>query len=260
MKLNYMNEFLVKTKKFCNFKTLFPEFDGKFIIAGPCAIEGEEMLRRTARALTGMGVKFLRGGAFKPRTSPYSFQGKREEGVFILSKIAKEFGMYSVSELTDIRQLDLFLDYIDIIQIGARNMQNYELLKELGKVDKPILLKRGLCASINEFVNAAEYIAVGGNDKLILCERGIRTFETETRNTLDISCIPIIHKKTNLPIIVDISHSIGRKDIVREIYLAVQAVGADGIMVEVHPDPEMALSDSYQQLSLKEFKENIMGE
>lgn len=255
-----MSRLFVETKDFCDLKMLFPNLNEKFVIAGPCAIESEEMLRVTASALNNMGVKFLRGGAYKPRTSPYSFQGLGKEGIIILNKIAKEFGMYSVSELTDIRNLELFTNCVDIIQIGARNMQNYELLKELGKIDKPILLKRGLCATIDEFINAAEYIAIGGNSKLILCERGIRTFETATRNTLDISCIPIIHKKTKLPIIVDLSHSIGRKDIAKELCWAVQAVGADGIMVEVHPNPDEALSDSYQQMSLKEFKENIMEE
>jgi len=227
------------------------------IIAGPCAIEKPEYLEIIARQLRSRGIKFLRGGAFKPRTSPYEFQGLREEGLKILSDIGKAYDLITVTEVVDTRDVALVAGYVDILQIGARNMQNYELLKEAGHTQKPILLKRGMNATINEFMYAAEYIGLQGNRKIIMCERGIRTFETKTRNTLDIASIPIIKNETSLPILVDLSHSLGRKDIVNQIAKAVLSAGADGVMVEVHPYPEIALSDSKQQLNPLEFEEML---
>ena len=219
------------------------------IIAGPCAVESEEQIVRIAIKLKQIGVDYLIGGVFKPRTNPDSFQGLGDLGIEYLLK-AKEI---IVTELMTIEQVRKYADKIDIIQIGSRNMYNYELLKELSHYSKPVLLKRGLSATYNEWINAAKYI--NNEEKVILCERGIRTFETKTRNTLDISCIPIIKLETNLPIIVDLSHSLGRKDIVYPIAKAVIAVGGDGIMIEVHPDPNSALSDNEQQMNVSEFKE-----
>lgn len=223
------------------------------VIAGPCAVENFEYLDQVAKMLKDAGVKFIRAGAYKPRTSPYDFQGLKEEGLKILNEVSKKYKLYSVTEVVDTRDVYLVQKYADVLQIGARNMQNFELLKEVGRTNKPIILKRGMSASINELIYAAEYIALQGNRNIILCERGIRTFETKTRNTLDISSIPIVKNETNLPIIVDLSHSLGRKDIVNQIAKAVLAVSADGIMVEVHPKPELALSDSKQQLNFDEF-------
>lgn len=223
------------------------------IIAGPCAIENEAYLDEVARFLKCKGIKLLRGGAFKPRTSPYSFQGLGEQGLEIINRIGKRYDLITISEVLDTRHVEMMTKYVDILQIGSRNMHNIELLKEVGRTNHPILLKRGFGATVEEFTLAAEYIAAQGNQKIILCERGIRTFETSTRNTLDIGSIAIIKKETSLPIIVDLSHSLGRRDIVNPIAGAVIAAGADGIMVEVHPKPELALSDSRQQLNLKEF-------
>ncbi len=225
------------------------------IMAGPCAIENEAFLELTAKVLQARGIKFLRGGAFKPRTSPYSFQGLKEQGLKIMNNIAKQYDLYTVSEVLDTRQVELVAAYVDILQIGSRNMHNVELLKEVGKTNRPVLLKRGFGATLEEFILAAEYIALQGNQKIILCERGIRTFETSTRNTLDIGSIPIIKMETGLSVIVDLSHSLGRKDIVNSIARAVMAAGADGIMVEVHPEPKLALSDQRQQLNLGELME-----
>ncbi len=224
------------------------------IIAGPCAVENFEYLNQVAKALSDTGVKFIRAGAYKPRTSPYDFQGLKEEGLKILYDVSNRYKLYSVTEVVDTRDVYLVQKYVDVLQIGARNMQNFELLKEVGRTNKPIILKRGMSASINELIYAAEYIALQGNENIILCERGIRTFETKTRNTLDISSIPILKMETHLPVIVDLSHSLGRKDIVNQIAKAVLAVGADGIMTEVHPKPELALSDSKQQLNIDEFR------
>jgi 3-deoxy-7-phosphoheptulonate synthase/chorismate mutase len=235
------------------------ELDSTLIIAGPCAIENFEYLDLTASVLKSHNVKVIRGGAFKPRTSPYDFQGLKEEGLKILYEVSRKYDLLSVTEVVDTRDVDMVSRYADILQIGARNMQNYELLKEVGRTKHPVILKRGSSASIEEFILAAEYIASQGNNNIILCERGIRTFETKTRNTLDISAIPIIKKETRLPIIVDLSHSLGRKDIVFPMANAVIAAGADGIMVEVHPAPELALSDSKQQLNIDEFIGLIMN-
>ncbi len=228
------------------------------IIAGPCAIEKTEYLEIIAKLLNKHNIKFLRGGAFKPRTSPYEFQGLKEEGLKILNEVGRKYELYTVTEVVDTRDVEIVSKYVDVIQIGARNMQNFELLKEVGMTQKPVLLKRGISATMQEFMFAAEYIGLQGNRKIMLCERGIRTYETKTRNTLDISSVPIIKKETSLPILVDLSHSLGRKDIVNSIARAALAVGADGIMIEVHPYPEVALSDSKQQLNPEEF-EQLLG-
>lgn len=223
------------------------------VIAGPCSIENMEYMEMIAVALVRYGVKFIRGGAYKPRSSPYAFQGLREEGLKILGEIGKKYGLISVTEVVDTRDVELVGSYADILQIGSRNMQNYELLKQAGRFGKPVLLKRGMCASTEEFKYAAEYIAAEGNRRIILCERGIRSFDGKTRNMLDICSIPIIKNETSLPIIADLSHSLGRKDIMPTIARSVLAAGADGIMVEVHPRPELALSDAAQQLTIEEF-------
>lgn len=239
---------------FLKINEIFPFIENEpAIIAGPCAIEKREYLEGIASLLKSNKLRFLRGGAFKPRTSPYEFQGLGEDGLKILSETGKKFNLFTVTEIVDPRDVDMASRYVDIIQIGARNMQNFELLKEVGQSKHPVLLKRGLNATMQEFMFAAEYIGIQGNRKIILCERGIRTFETKTRNTLDISCVPIIKKETSLPIIIDLSHSLGRKDIINPIAKAAIAVGADGLMLEVHPYPELAFSDSKQQLNPEEF-------
>lgn len=257
MGINKERRLLVSSSGKREFRNIYEMLNIKskspIIIAGPCSIENIEYLDKVAAALVEREIRFIRGGAYKPRTSPYDFQGLKEDGLKILNEISKKYGLFSVSEVVDTRDIELVCKYVDILQIGARNMQNYELLKEIGQTNHPVILKRGMSASIQEFILAAEYIALQGNRNIILCERGIRTFETKTRNTLDISSIPIIKNETNLPIIVDISHSLGRKDIVNPIAKAVLAVGADGIIVEVHPKPELALSDSKQQLNIDEF-------
>jgi len=232
------------------------EIGGKkvVIIAGPCAVENREITLETARKVKEAGAVFFRGGAYKPRTSPYSFQGLGEEGLKILLEAKKETGMPIVTELMDPRDTELICKYADIIQIGARNMQNFKLLLEVGKVDKPVILKRGLCSTINELLMSAEYIASQGNTKIILCERGIRTFETATRNTLDLSAVPLLKNLTHLPVIVDPSHGTGHWDLVTPMALSAVACGADGIMVEVHPHPEKALSDGSQSLKPEKFK------
>lgn len=223
------------------------------VIAGPCAVEGLEITIETAKKVKEFGANFFRGGAYKPRTSPYSFQGLGEEGLKILYEAKKETGLPIVTELMDPRDTEIVCKYADIIQIGARNMQNFRLLLEVGKIDKPIILKRGLSSTINELLMSAEYIASQGNTKIILCERGIRTFETATRNTLDLSAIPLLKNLTHLPVIVDPSHGTGHWDLVIPMALAAIACGADGIMVEVHPHPEKALSDGSQSLKPEKF-------
>lgn len=227
---------------------------GLHIIAGPCSVENREMMEITAEKLSELGIEFLRGGAFKPRTSPYDFQGLGEEGLKILREAGKKFGMLTVSEVVDTRYVETMTKYVDVLQIGSRNMSNFELLKEVGRSKHPVLLKRGMCSTVEEFKFAAEYIANEGNKNITLCERGIRTFETATRNTLDIACIAILKKETKLPVMVDLSHSLGRKDILISVARSVIAMGVDGIMIEVHNDPGKALSDKFQQLSLDEFK------
>ncbi|MGC8719779.1 MAG: 3-deoxy-7-phosphoheptulonate synthase [Thermodesulforhabdaceae bacterium] len=223
------------------------------IFAGPCAVESREMLEEVAKALRPLGVNFLRGGAFKPRTSPYSFQGLGKKALEYLARVREETGMLIVTELMDPRDTVLVCKYADIVQIGTRNMQNFKLLTEVGNIEKPVLLKRGMSATIKELLMSAEYIVSQGNDKVILCERGIRTFETETRNTLDLSAVPLLKQLTHLPVIVDPSHGVGRADLVAPMAKAAIAAGADGLMIEVHPRPEEALSDGPQSLRPAEF-------
>lgn len=243
---------------FSSIKEMFElDNDEPIIIAGPCAVEKTEYLDTIAKFLKERNIKFIRAGAYKPRSSPYDFQGLKEDGLKILRDASKRYGLISITEVVDTRDVELIAQYVDILQVGARNMQNFELLKEVGQTNHPVLLKRGISATIHELMLAAEYIVLKGNRKIILCERGIRTYETKTRNTLDISSIPIIKNETHLPIIADLSHSLGRKDIINNIAKAVLSAGADGIMVEVHPIPELALSDSKQQLNLDEFDQML---
>ena len=222
------------------------------IMAGPCSVESEEQIVKIAKDVKASGATMLRGGAFKPRTSPYAFQGLKSEGLDLLKIARKETGLPIVTEIMRASHIDMF-ENVDIIQVGARNMQNFELLKELGKTDKPILLKRGLSATIEEWLMSAEYIMAGGNDKVILCERGIRTYETFTRNTLDISAIPIIKKLSHLPVVVDPSHAAGKSWLVEPLAMAAVAAGADGLIIEVHNDPPHALSDGAQSLTPEQF-------
>ncbi|RLL85159.1 3-deoxy-7-phosphoheptulonate synthase [Petrotoga sp. HKA.pet.4.5] len=224
-------------------------------IAGPCAVESKEQVLETALFLKEKGVKFLRGGAYKPRTSPYSFQGLKEEGLKILKEVSEETGLKIVTEVMDTREVELVSRYADVLQIGTRNMQNFALLKEVGKLNKPVLLKRGLSATYKEFLMSAEYIISEGNNQVILCERGIRTFTDETRNTLDISAIPVIKRYSHLPIIIDPSHASGDWRYVAPLSKAAVAAGADGLIIEVHPDPKNALSDGKQSLNFEQFSE-----
>ncbi len=222
------------------------------MIAGPCSVESEEQITDVATAVKAAGADILRGGAFKPRTSPYAFQGMKGEGIRLLLKAREATGLPIVTEIMNISTLDLFAD-VDIIQVGARNMQNFDLLKELGKTDKPILLKRGLANTIEELLMSAEYIMSEGNENVILCERGIRTFETATRNTLDLSAIPVLHNMTHLPVVVDPSHATGKANLVAPMACAAAACGADAIMVEVHNNPACALCDGAQSLTPLQF-------
>ncbi|HCT3605862.1 TPA: bifunctional 3-deoxy-7-phosphoheptulonate synthase/chorismate mutase [Staphylococcus aureus] len=226
----------------------------KSFVFGPCSVESFEQVEAVAKNLHAKGEKFIRGGAFKPRSSPYDFQGLGVEGLKILKQIKDKYDLNVVSEIVNPNDFEVADEYLDVFQIGARNMQNFELLKEAGRTKKPILLKRGLSATIEEFVYAAEYIASQGNQNIILCERGIRTYEKATRNTLDISAVPILKQGTHLPVMVDVTHSTGRKDIMLPTAKAALAVGADGVMAEVHPDPSVALSDAGQQMDLDEFQ------
>lgn len=223
------------------------------LIAGPCSVESREQMRAIAAAMKSVGAGILRGGAFKPRTSPYDFQGLGLEGLKMLKEVADEFDMVTISEIMTPSQLEFAAQYIDIIQIGARNMQNFDLLKAAGQMKMPVLLKRGIAATLDEFVLAAEYIMAGGNERVMLIERGIRTYEKWTRNTLDISAVPLLKQETHLPVLVDVSHSTGRKDILLPCAKAALAAGADGIMVETHPDPQDALSDAAQQINIDQF-------
>ncbi len=227
------------------------------IIGGPCSVEGQEQISRIAKEVKEAGADMLRGGAYKPRTSPYAFQGLGFAGIMNLKQAKKETGMPIVSEIMSVDKIDEFVEHVDILQVGARNMQNFDLLKALGKTNKPILLKRGLSNTIEEWLMSAEYIMAGGNPNVILCERGIRTFEKYTRNTLDLSVIPIIKKKTHLPIIIDPSHATGDWELVEAMSLAAIAAGADGLIIEVHDHPECAWSDGAQSLKPKRFKELI---
>ncbi len=222
------------------------------VMAGPCSVESEEQIVTVAKQVKEAGANLLRGGAFKPRTSPYDFQGMQADGLKLLQKAKAETGLPIVTEIMSLEHLPLFAD-VDLIQVGARNMQNFELLKALGKVDKPILLKRGLAATIKEWLMSAEYIIAGGNKNIILCERGIRTFETQTRNTLDLAAIPLLHQLTHLPVIVDPSHATGIATLVHPLSLAAVAAGSDGLMIEVHNDPAKALCDGPQSLKPEDF-------
>jgi 3-deoxy-7-phosphoheptulonate synthase len=225
------------------------------VMAGPCAVETEEQIFKIAKSVKDSGAKILRGGAFKPRTSPYSFQGLGEDGLKMLRAAADVYQLKVITEVMDKSQIDLIEKYADILQVGARNMQNYMFLKDLGKASKPVMLKRGIAATIEEWLMSAEYILSGGNEQVILCERGIRTFETATRNTMDISAIPVVKKKSHLPIIADPSHGVGIRDKVIPMARASVAAGADGIMVEVHHDPDHALSDGAQSLYPDQFSQ-----
>lgn len=223
------------------------------IMAGPCAIESEEQLVSTAKAIKASGATMLRGGAYKPRTSPYAFQGLEEEGLKYMQIAKQETGLRTICEVTSLPALETAVKYVDMLQIGARNMQNFSLLKEVGRSKLPVLLKRGLAATIDEWLNAAEYIISEGNPNVVLCERGIRTFETATRNTLDISAVPVIHSKSHLPILVDPSHATGVRNYVEPLSKCAVAAGADGLMIEVHPNPPCALSDGPQSLTFEQF-------
>ena len=229
---------------------------GFTIIAGPCSIESEEQIIEVAEAVKKSGANILRGGAFKPRTSPYAFQGLRGEGLKLLLEAKRATGLPIITEIMDERHLDLFGD-VDIIQVGARNMQNFELLKELGHSKKPILLKRGLANTLQELLMSAEYIMSGGNEQVILCERGIRTFETATRNTLDLSAVPVLHELSHLPVIVDPSHACGIAKLVEPMAMAAAACGANGVMIEVHNNPEKALCDGPQSLTPEQFDQAV---
>ena len=225
------------------------------MMAGPCSVESRDQINRVADLVATNGARFLRGGAFKPRSSPYSFQGLGEEGLRLMRDAADRNGLLVVSEVMDQTQIGLLSEYSDMLQVGARNMQNFFLLKELGRVNKPVLLKRGIAATIEELLLSAEYIMSGGNYQVVLCERGIRTFESYTRNTLDISAIPVVHKLSHLPIVADPSHGTGRRDKVLPMARAAVAAGADGLLIEVHPDPDHALSDGAQSLTPVQFAE-----
>jgi len=229
------------------------------VAAGPCSVESREQIHIIAESVAKSGAKILRGGAFKPRTSPYAFQGMGEKGLEFMREAAQKFGLFTVSEVMDASQIQMMIGYVDILQVGARNMQNYHLLRALGEVRKPILLKRGMSATMEELLLSAEYILAGGNPDVILCERGIRTFETYTRNTFDIAAIPVIKKLSHLPMMGDPSHGTGRRDKVAPMARAAVAAGADGLLIEVHNDPDHALSDGAQSLDPEQF-ERLMGE
>jgi 3-deoxy-7-phosphoheptulonate synthase len=229
------------------------------IIAGPCAIENQNQIYTIAKCVKAAGGGFLRGGAFKPRSSPYAFQGMGIPGLKLMHEAAQEFGLLTVTEVMEISQIDAMLPYTDCFQVGARNMQNFNLLRELGQIRRPVLLKRGIAATIEELLLSSEYILAGGNYDVILCERGIRTYETATRNTMDIAAIPVVHKLSHLPIVGDPSHGTGRRDMVPAMAKAAVAAGADAILVEIHPNADKAASDAAQTLFLDQF-EKLMGE
>jgi len=257
--IRIMKPYKLASREFKDFDTTVKVKDviigGKEVIvmAGPCVVESEKQIFETARQVKTLGAKILRGGAFKPRTSPYSFQGLGEEGLKLLAQAGKETGLAIVTEVMSVNQIDLVAEYTDIFQVGARNMQNFVLLKELGKIKKPILLKRGMSASLEELLLSSEYILTQGNYEVILCERGIRTFENYTRNTLDLSAVPALKELSHLPVIVDPSHSTGRWKLVSPMAKAAIAAGADGLLIEVHPDPKSSLSDGAQTLRLDTF-------
>ncbi len=227
------------------------------LIAGPCAVESEKQLDEIAKGVSDLGIKFMRGGAYKPRTSPYAFQGMKKEGLKLLKNAADKYGVKIVTEVLDTSLIEEVYPYADILQVGSRNAKNYQFLKELGKVDKPILLKRGMSSTINEWLLAAEYILLGGNNNVILCERGIRTFDTSVRNTMDIAAIPLAKELSHLPVIADPSQGTGRRSLVMPMSLASIAAGADGLMIEVHNEPEEALSDGFQSMYLDTMKDMV---
>lgn len=229
------------------------------VIAGPCSVETEEQIMATAEAVASAGGKVLRGGAYKPRTSPYDFQGLEEEGLKLLRKAGDAHGLAVITEVMTVTNVNLVAEYTDILQIGARNVQNFPLLKAVGRVDRPVMLKRGLSSTIKELLLSAEYVVSHGNPNVILCERGIRTFETETRNVLDIQAVPVLNKMTHLPVVLDPAHSSGRRDLIPQIACACVAIGADGMMVETHPNPESAWSDGPQSLTFDGFKKMMDG-
>jgi 3-deoxy-7-phosphoheptulonate synthase len=229
------------------------------VIAGPCSVEGRQMMEETARRVGAAGARGLRGGAFKPRTSPYSFQGLGQEGLEILAQVREESGLPVVTEVMDTRQVETVAEFADALQIGARNMQNFPLLTEAGRTHRPVLLKRGMSATVNDLLLAAEYVMSQGNMNVMLCERGIRTFETATRNTFDLAAIPVLKQETHLPVVADPSHGAGRRDLVSPLSFAAVAAGADGLLVEVHPDPSTAWSDGDQSLTYSEFSDLMDG-
>jgi len=253
MNLKLIGKYNNENTKIIEMKNVKIGGEEPIIIAGPCSIESEEQIQKAAYIVQELGGHILRGGAFKPRTSPYSFQGLGEEGLKLLKEAGDAYDLPIVSEVMDTRDVEMVFKYVDILQIGSRNMQNFSLLKEVGKTNKPILLKRGMTATIEDWLMAAEYVAYEGNSNIILCERGVRTFETYTRNTLDIAAVPIIKSLSNLPIIVDPSHGTGRKELILPMSKASLAAGADGIMIEIHPNPCEALSDGDQSLDFDEF-------
>jgi 3-deoxy-7-phosphoheptulonate synthase / chorismate mutase len=233
--------------------------DAPIVVAGPCSVESEEQIESAAAFVAALGLRFLRGGAFKPRSSPYSFQGLGPLGLELLGRAARRHGLCAVTEVVDPRHVDLVCQHAHVLQVGARNMHNYELLREVGRTRTPVLLKRGLSATIDELLWSAEYVVLEGNEQVILCERGIRTYETQTRNTLDVSAVALLRQRTFLPVIVDVSHAAGRRDILAPLGRAALAAGAQGLMVEVHPCPAVARSDAEQQLDFAEF-ERFLGE
>jgi 3-deoxy-7-phosphoheptulonate synthase len=227
------------------------------LIAGPCAVESEQQLDEIAKGVSELGIKFMRGGAYKPRTSPYAFQGLKKEGLRLLKNVSDKYGVKIVTEVLDTSLIEEVYPYADILQVGSRNAKNYAFLKELGKIDKPILLKRGMSSTITEWLLAAEYILLGGNENVILCERGIRTFDTSVRNTMDIAAIPLAKELSHLPVIADPSQGTGKRSLVTPLSLAAIAAGADGLMIEVHNNPEEALSDGFQSMYLDSMKEMV---
>jgi 3-deoxy-7-phosphoheptulonate synthase len=256
-----MKPYKLASREFAAGTTRIPlgtgELGGKelMVVAGPCSVEGEAMLRATADAVSSAGARGLRGGAFKPRTSPYSFKGMGEEGLRILAEVRAQTGLPVVTEVMDTRQVELVAGYADVLQIGARNMQNFSLLGEVGRLHRPVLLKRGMSATVMDLLMAAEHVMSQGNMNVILCERGIRTFETATRNTMDVAAIPVLKRETHLPVVADPSHAGGYRHLVTPLAMAAIAAGADGLLVEVHPDPEHASSDGEQSLNFSEFTE-----
>ena len=261
-----MFDIKLASKQHSNHKTIVKigdEYVGKeelCLIAGPCAVESEKQLDEIAKGISDLGIKFMRGGAYKPRTSPYAFQGLKKEGLKLLKEASKKYDLKIVTEVLDTTLIEEAYPFADIFQVGSRNAKNYQFLKELGKTDKPILLKRGMSSTVNEWLLAAEYILLGGNENVILCERGIRTFDTSLRNTMDIAAIPLVKELSHLPVIADPSQGTGKRSLVTPLSLASIAAGADGLMIEVHHEPEEALSDGFQSMylnSMKEFTEKI---